>query len=331
MDDNKVLTLVSQERIPLTPAMRLLLEVSNLRNATPATVSRGGVLFINDSDVGWKPYVESWMGKFKRRGDEIAMSVFTLALSFYLSDNFIDDIHSKETICPIVDMSYIQTLTCIIDALYANMCPDLGGRKDYCEQIKRLKEDGREDDIKNIYEAYFIFAVMWSFGASLTEDKISFNNILKSQAKVKFPEAGQCYDYYFDPLQLQWINWTILVKKYEVTEGLYNNIVVPTAETTRQRFLLDMHVRQKKGVLYVGVAGTSKTTIIKDYFTTLNKEVTLNASMSFNSYTDSKALQVVIESNVDKRAGKTYGPPPNHTLIYFMDDLNMPFVDKYGT
>lgn len=48
MDDNKVLTLVSSERIPLTPSMRLLLEISHLKNATPATVSRGGVLFVND-------------------------------------------------------------------------------------------------------------------------------------------------------------------------------------------------------------------------------------------------------------------------------------------
>ena len=47
MDDNKVLTLVSNDRIPLTASMRLLFEVSNLRNATPATVSRGGVLFVN--------------------------------------------------------------------------------------------------------------------------------------------------------------------------------------------------------------------------------------------------------------------------------------------
>ena len=38
-----------------------------------------------------------------------------------------------------------------------------------------------------------------------------------------------------------------------------------------------------------------------------------------------------MEANVDKRSGKLYGPPPNHVLIYFMDDLNMPFVDKYGT
>jgi dynein heavy chain len=92
-----------------------------------------------------------------------------------------------------------------------------------------------------------------------------------------------------------------------------------------------MHVKARKGLLYVGSAGTGKTTIIKDYFTTLDKELIGNASINFNSYTDSKALQTVIESNVDKRFGKMYGPPPGKVLIYFMDDLNMPFVDKYGT
>lgn len=37
MDDNRVLTLASNERIALTPTMRLLFEISNLRTATPAT------------------------------------------------------------------------------------------------------------------------------------------------------------------------------------------------------------------------------------------------------------------------------------------------------
>ena len=186
MDDNKVLTLVSQERIPLTPEMRLILEVSNLRNATPATVSRGGVLFINDSDVGWKPYFESWMAKFKKKGDEYAMTTFTLALANYVSDSFLEDQKTRERIAPVCDMGQIKTLTCIIDSLYA----DLYGRKDYHDQIKRLKEEGKDEEIKTIYEAYFIFAVMWAFGASLTEDKISFNNILKSVSKVKFPDVG---------------------------------------------------------------------------------------------------------------------------------------------
>lgn len=35
--------------------------------------------------------------------------------------------------------------------------------------------------------------------------------------------------------------------------------------------------------------------------------------------------------NVDRRAGRAYGPAPGKTLVYFMDDLNMPYVDKYGT
>lgn len=41
MDDNKVLTLASNERISLTKEMRLLFEVGGLQSATPATVSRG--------------------------------------------------------------------------------------------------------------------------------------------------------------------------------------------------------------------------------------------------------------------------------------------------
>lgn len=47
MDDNKVLTLASNERIPLTPTMRLLFEISHLKTATPATVSRAGILYVN--------------------------------------------------------------------------------------------------------------------------------------------------------------------------------------------------------------------------------------------------------------------------------------------
>lgn len=55
MDDNKVLTLASNERIALTKEMRLLFEIANLKTATPATVSRAGILYINPQDLGWNP------------------------------------------------------------------------------------------------------------------------------------------------------------------------------------------------------------------------------------------------------------------------------------
>ena len=55
MDDNKMLTLASNERIPLAPSMRLLLEINHMKHCSPATVSRGGVIFVNAADIGWRP------------------------------------------------------------------------------------------------------------------------------------------------------------------------------------------------------------------------------------------------------------------------------------
>ena len=61
MDDNKVLTLASNERIPLTPTMRLIFEVGHLKSTNPATVSRAGILYINQEDLGWRPIISSWL------------------------------------------------------------------------------------------------------------------------------------------------------------------------------------------------------------------------------------------------------------------------------
>lgn len=72
MDDNKMLTLASNERIPLTPSMRLLLEINHMAHCSPATVSRGGVIFVNADDVGWKPVVDSWIERLEVRGAQAA-------------------------------------------------------------------------------------------------------------------------------------------------------------------------------------------------------------------------------------------------------------------
>ena len=62
MDDNRILTLANNERIPLKPHMRMIFEIRDLKFATPATVSRAGILYISDdSGHQWKSYVKSWI------------------------------------------------------------------------------------------------------------------------------------------------------------------------------------------------------------------------------------------------------------------------------
>lgn len=57
----------------------------------------------------------------------------------------------------------------------------------------------------------------------------------------------------------------------------------------------------------------------------------LVTTLPLNYYTTSMMLQQVMEKPLEKKAGKTYGPPGTKKLVYFIDDMNMPEVDTYGT
>jgi dynein heavy chain len=61
MDDNKLLTLANGERISLSVQVTLLFETEDLSTASPATVSRAGIVYCDYEKLGWKPYFESWL------------------------------------------------------------------------------------------------------------------------------------------------------------------------------------------------------------------------------------------------------------------------------
>lgn len=67
LDDNMTLCLANGERIKLREAMRILFEVQDLSVASPATVSRCGMVYMTPNDIGWKPYQHQWMEKFVKQ------------------------------------------------------------------------------------------------------------------------------------------------------------------------------------------------------------------------------------------------------------------------
>jgi len=85
--------------------------------------------------------------------------------------------------------------------------------------------------------------------------------------------------------------------------------------------------------LLVGNAGCGKTQIIKGLLNEMTSTTDdyLQQIINFNFYTDSALLQQQLESQLEKKAGRTYAPLGKYKLLQFIDDLNMPMLDKYDT
>lgn len=45
----------------MTPQMKAMFEAENLSNASPATVSRAGIIYVPSTELGWAPIVASWL------------------------------------------------------------------------------------------------------------------------------------------------------------------------------------------------------------------------------------------------------------------------------
>ncbi|NXE96762.1 DYH17 protein, partial [Menura novaehollandiae] len=316
MDDNKVLTLASNERIPLTPTMRLIFEISHLRTATPATVSRAGILYINPTDLGWNPIVTSWI---ETRTVKSEKGVLMILFDKYLPACLEKLKSGFKTITPVPEVTAIQTVLSLLECLLTpkNVPPD----------------SPREQ-----YELFFVFACAWAFGGALFQDQLvdhrqQFSKWWLTEFKtIKFPNQGTIFDYYIDPETKKFNPWDERVPQFELDpEVPLQAAVVHTTETIRLRYFLDLLMEMQRPVMLVGNAGTGKSVLMWDKLEALGTDEYLVQSVPLNFYTTSAMLQAVLEKPLEKKSGRIYGPPGSRRLVYFIDDMNMPEVDKYGT
>ena len=112
----------------------------------------------------------------------------------------------------------------------------------------------------------------------------------------------------------------------------FSSILVPTLDTTRYSWLLTTLLLCKRPVLFCGDSGTAKTVTVFSAFRELDADNYMILNVNFSSRTSSKNFQDIIEENIDKKTLKSYGPKASgKKMIVFIDDLNMPNIDIYGT
>ncbi|KAG5460306.1 MAG: P-loop containing dynein motor region D4-domain-containing protein, partial [Olpidium bornovanus] len=196
-------------------------------------------------------------------------------------------------LAPTTDIGLVSSLINILDSLL----DDLGGSNQLTDQEMEARIQSR-----------FIFALVWSIGGSVdTTGRQKFDVVLRaamSKMKTPFivplPESGQVYDYVFSgDGGGKWLLWTDAIDREAKipANAEYSNITIPTKETVRYDYLLDLLLTHDKRMLLVGPTGTGKSKYITNKL--------------LNGMPKEKYI-------------------PMMRMIIFVDDLNMPAKETYG-
>ncbi|XDB63622.1 hypothetical protein AB1E18_016949 [Capra hircus] len=316
LDDNKTLTLANGDRIPMAPSCKLLFEVHNIENASPATVSRMGMVYISSSALSWKPILQAWLKKRTTQENNVFLTLY---------DKIFEDAYTymKLNLNP-----KMQLLECNYIVQSLNLL----------EGLIPSKEEGGISCVEHLHKL-FVFALMWSIGALLElESRDKLEAFMRShESKLDLPEIPKgltqtMYEFYVTDYG-DWEHWNKKLQPYYYpTDSIpeYSSILVPNVDNVRTNFLIDTIAKQHKAVLLTGEQGTAKTVMIKAYLKKYDPEVQLAKSLNFSSATEPMMFQRTIESYVDKRMGSTYGPPGGRKMTVFIDDINMPVINEWG-
>lgn len=331
MDDNRLLTLPNGERIRLQKHSALLFEVGDLQYASPATVSRCGMVYMDPKNLGYSPYFHKWANARSTKLEyDCMIKFFNKYVGFlveYITEGIFDGFVGEplRRVIPVTTLSMVAQLCSLTET-----------------QLNDSKHVQQELVIENI----FIQALIWSLGATiLEEDRTKFSDAVKKLSEFplvntmtgitlgQLPGTGKLlYDFHFDLNELEWQSWNTYVPAYEHRrQRPFHEILVPTLDTVRHTWLLEKLVTNRKPVLFVGEVGTSKTVTVSNFLRDLPSDKTVVLNMNFSSRTSSLDIQRNMEANVEKRTKDTYGPAGGKKLLVFVDDLNMPFKDTYGT
>uniref|UniRef100_A0A8B9BSS7 Dynein axonemal heavy chain 12 n=1 Tax=Anser brachyrhynchus TaxID=132585 RepID=A0A8B9BSS7_9AVES len=284
LDDNKKLCLMSGEIIQMSLQMSLIFETMDLSQASPATVSRCGMIYLEPSQLGWTPLVTSWLSKLP---EPLNLKVHQDLLQGLFDWLIPPALQLRQKQCK--ELVPTSNKLCLLMRLYSVRL---------CHLFRQLL-------IFLPLQGCFAFATIWSIGGTCDGDsRIIFDSFLREILAGKsgrnpvpkvvgkwecpFEEKGLVYDYVFEVRLLASV-------------------------------LIEVNFYSLKG----------RKIEVDVYF---NFTKIISVVYAFFSFFLSCANQTqnIIMARLDKRRKGVFGPPMGKKCIIFVDDMNMPALEKYG-
>uniref|UniRef100_A0A8D0GTF0 Dynein axonemal heavy chain 6 n=1 Tax=Sphenodon punctatus TaxID=8508 RepID=A0A8D0GTF0_SPHPU len=317
LDDNKMLCLANSERIKLTPSIHMLV-------ASPATVSRCGMVYIDPEELKWIPYVKTWMaGLANKFNEETKQYLFDLFCR-YVEDGlkFVNKKCSQAI--PQVDISKVTTLCCLLQSLLLGK----GGPDLKMEQTR----------LNSLVCQTFVFCYLWSLGGNLTEHYWdAFDTFIRQQFEdnpdSKLPNSGDMWSVYMDFDTKRLDPWERIIPSFKYRREVpFFEMLVPTTDTVRYGYLMEKLLAVKHSVLLTGITGVGKSVVARGLLTRIQDEAGyVPVYLNFSAQTSSSRTQEIIESKLEKKRKNILGAPGKKRVVIFVDDLNMPKLDRYGS
>lgn len=336
LDDNKKLCLMSGEIIAMNNEQSVMFEPEDLLVASPATVSRCGMIYMEPSRLGWRPFFASWLRALPAPLKEEGPVQQLKDIMDWCMDGIMDFV--RLNLKEFVPTSVVHKIKMFVDL------------------FDSLLDDWRKDsDLPNAstttgwLESLFIFSVTWGIASNLdTNARAKFNDWFRELLSggnadfpkpkhLKFaksslpPERGTVYEFVFQTQQGSWAAWNDLIPHAEIPKDAKPEaLIINTQITVMQSFFLKLFVDHDRPCLFVGPTGTGKSAIVNDELLKLPKDKNTIVNVNFSAQTTSGQTQEIVLSKLDRRRKGVLGPQFGKKCIVFVDDLNMPQKEEYG-
>ena len=325
LDDSMTLCLSNGERIKLKPEMKMLFEVMDLAVASPATVSRCGMVFVDQDALDYRCVIETF---FELYILPLIPKDLTNHLLSLLQLNF------KKALSSLRKKSQ-EPIPTVENSLAIAICRNL---KVFLEDEPTKKFfNSSLENFKKPLDKLFISAFSWGIAGSFSNIEI-YEKVCSEIFNVADLPKGSIFGNYvsFGKIEGEYLPWETILPEFIYNPKVsYFDLVVPTNETVCYSWLLEHYIRGLLPVFMTGVTGTGKTIILSSTLEKLKNEGSISSlQVTFSAQTSAKSIQLQIESKLQsqrKQKKIILMPPPGKKLVIFIDDINMPQVEIYGT